>query len=230
MSRRLCHSCLAVILLVLSSSARANLAVSFDTQPIVQGGTGTLNIFVTSDATTTPDMINQFGFQLLILGPHELQFAPNPSFDYVTSISPPYIFSGDSSGPTGAPDQTTYPNDTYNGVDSTQSGNPVSLTQASGTLLLASVKLDATITDAGDVYTFQLVPDSGMGSLNQSSNTFFDNFDFDTGTELSAVPYTSLPGTVTIIPAAVPEPTSVILLLTGIAPLALRRLRPAKMA
>jgi hypothetical protein len=48
-----------------------------------------------------------------------------------------------------------------------------------------------------------------------SSHTFFDVFNFNTGGETSAVPFTSTPGTVTISAAAVPEPAAIEAALTA---------------
>jgi hypothetical protein len=100
-----------------------------------------------------------------------------------------------------------YPNDTFTGADSTYSGNPVSLSSGN-TYLLASLTV-TTLTGAsplvGDAFTISLVP---------TSNTFFDNFDFNSGSELTATPFTSTSGTVNIVAAAVPEPSSLVTGLT----------------
>jgi hypothetical protein len=47
--------------------------------------------------------------------------------------------------------------------------------------------------------------------------TFFDVFDFNTGGQTSAVPFTSTPGTITITQASVPEPASIFSGLIGVA-------------
>jgi hypothetical protein len=115
----------------------------------------------------------------------------------------------------GSAGQTVYPNDTFTGADSTFSGNPVSLS-AGHTFLLASLTL-TTATGAapmaGDSFTIALVPPSGSGSVAANPNTFFDNFNFSTGEEVSATPFTSLSGTVNI---AVPEPDTIISGLTAL--------------
>ena len=86
------------------------------------------------------------------------------------------------------------------------------------------------MTNAGDVYSISLVPPTGTGSVNAYTNTWFDNFNFNTGTETSAVSYTSTSGTVTIMGATVPEPSSIILGLSATAIVAGARIvrrRPA---
>jgi len=69
---------------------------------------------------------------------------------------------------------------------------------------------------AGDAFTVSLAPRSGTGSVFDNPNTYFDNFDFNSGTELSATPFTSVSGTVTITASAIPEPASIISGLTAL--------------
>jgi hypothetical protein len=214
MPRRLWICCLAVALLLCTTQARADFIVSIESLTIPQGSTGTLDVMLTSTASSSsPDLLNNYGFTLQITGPHELQFSSSQSFSYLSSSQ--YLFFGDStdqmtSSPGGTTATTVYTNDTFVGNDSTFSGNPVSLTSTNTPVLLAALTLDATITSPGDVYTVSLVPPSGNGSMNTSTQTFFDNFNFDTGQETSAVPFTSTAGTVMISAAAVPEPASII--------------------
>ncbi len=73
----------------------------------------------------------------------------------------------------------------------------------------------------GDAFTVSLEPTAGSGSLSASTSTYFDILNGNS-TETSYTAYTSTPGTVTITPAAIPEPASIIsgltafLILTGI--------------
>ena len=168
---------------------------------------------------SSPDLLNNYAFTLQITGPHELEFSTSQSFDYLTSSQ--YVFAGDSnnqmtSSPGGTVTTTVYSNDTFVGNDSTFSGNPVFLSSANTPVLLAALTLDATITSPGDSYTVSLIPASGNGSINSSTQTYFDLYNFNTGVETSAVPFTSTPGTVTISAATVPEPSSMALALTVI--------------
>jgi hypothetical protein len=236
--------CLAFLLTGFTVPARAGLIISIENASVAQGSTGTVDVFVTSTASSqAPDLINNYGFQLQIKNNGadntQLAFSANQNFGYIsnTSLNPAYLFLGDSSAAqpppssVGSPGQTVYPNDTFTGADSTFSGNPVSLSSGH-TYLLASLAV-TSLTGAspliGDAFTISLVPTSGTGSLSGKTNTYFDNFDFNSGTELSATPFTSTSGTVNIVGAVVPEPASIISGLTALVILAgvhgVRRLR-----
>jgi len=215
MRQRMWIWCLAVLLPLFAAPARADFVVSIGSTTISQGGTGTLDVWLTSNAgSSSPDLLNNYGFTLQITGPNELQFSPAQSFNYLSSSQ--YVFAGDSddqmtSSPGGTAATTVYSNDTFVGNDSTFSANPVSLSSTNTPVLLAALTLDATITNPGDIYSISLVPSSGNGSINSSSQTFFDVVDFlNTGLETSAVPFTSTPGTVTIASASIPEPASIV--------------------
>ncbi|MGO9600225.1 MAG: hypothetical protein ACLP7Q_19750 [Isosphaeraceae bacterium] len=218
MLRRLWICCLAVLLSLFVTPARAEFDVSIGSTTVGQGGTGTLDAFLTSTASpSSPDLLNNYAFTLEITGPHELQFSTGQTYGYLTSSQ--YLFAGDStdqttSSPGGTVSTTVYSNDTFVGSDSTFSGNPVSLSSASAPVLLAALTLDATITRRGDSYSVSLIPSIGNGSMNGSSQTFFDVFNFNTGKETSAVPFSSTPGTVTISGVSIPEPSSIVLGLT----------------
>jgi hypothetical protein len=94
----------------------------------------------------------------------------------------------------------------------------VTLSVANTPVLLAAITLSAPTNsvNVGDVYTINLVPLSGNGSMTGNVSTFFDVFDFNTGGETSAVPFTSTPGTVTITSASVPEPAALVSGLAGL--------------
>jgi len=214
------------LLTLFAVPARADLVISIGSPTIPQGGTGTLDVFLTSNAgSSSPDLLNNYAFTLQITGPHELQFSPSQSFGYLTSSQ--YVFAGDSTdqmtsspGGTVPPMGTVYANDTFIGNDSTFSGNPVSLSSANTPVLLAALTLNATITSPGDSYSISLVPPTGNGSMTSSTQTVFDLFNFSTGTETSAVPFTSTSGTVMITTSAIPEPASLVSGLIGMISLA----------
>jgi hypothetical protein len=220
MPRRVWSWYLLIALAGVAVPARADFVISIGSTTVPQGGTGAVDVFLSSTASSaSPDLLNNLGFTLQITGPHELQFASTQDFSYLNSSK--YVFSGDSndqstSSPGGFVQTTTYANDTFVGSDSTFSGNPVSLSASSGQLLLASLSLNALITNVGDTYTIGLVPSMGDGSTSSSMSTFFDNLNFSTGAEISAVPFTSVAGTVTIGTAAVPEPSTIALGLTAV--------------
>jgi hypothetical protein len=216
---------LVVALLGFAAPARADLIISIGSASVVQGGTGVVDFFLTSTSTPqSPDLVNAYGFQVQItnagMDNTQLAFSANQDFGYISNptLIPPYVFLGDSfdaqppPSPVGSPGQTVYPNDTFTGADSTFSGNPVSLSSGN-TYLLASLTVTA-LTDAspviGDSFKISLVPISGSGSVLDNPNTYFDNFDFVNGTELSATPFTSTFGTVNIVGGVVPEPAAIV--------------------
>jgi hypothetical protein len=222
--------CLAFLLAGFAVPARAgSINISIVAAPVTQGGTGTVDVLLTNNSQS-PDLINNYGFQLQITNNGadntQLAFSANQDFGYISnsSLNPAYLFLGDSSAaqpppsPVGSPGQTVYPNDTFTGADSTFSGSPVSLSSGS-TYLLASLTV-TTLTGAsplvGDAFTISLVPTSGTGSMFDNPNTYFDNVNFATGNEISPTPFTSTSGTVNIVAAAVPEPSSIVTGLTAL--------------
>ncbi len=234
MPRRLWICTVALLLPLLPAPARADLEISFNSQPIPQGSTGTLDVFLTSTASpSSPDLFNNYEFTLQITGPNELQFATLQSYAYLTSSQ--YVFAGDSLDQTnlgfgGTVSTTVYGDDAFVGYDSTLSGNSVSLSSTSSPVLLAALTLDASITNPRDSYTISLVPAGGNGSSSSSLQTYFDVVNWSTVAETSAVPFTSSSGTVTISTTlATPEPSSmvvslgVVLIMAGVH--GVRRLR-----
>jgi hypothetical protein len=216
---------LAMLLCLTGGSARADFVISISSVTVPQDGTGTVDVWLTSTASSSsPDLLNDYGFTLQITGPNELQFANTQSYGYLSSSQ--YVFAGDSDDQmtssaggtvTSSGPPNGYPNDTFVGYDSTFSGNPVSLSSANAPALLASLTLSAAITAVGDSYTIGLILPSGDGSISSSVQTYFDVLDFSgAGTETSSVPFTSTSGTVMISPAAVPEPASIVSALTGL--------------
>jgi hypothetical protein len=245
MPRRVWVLCLAFLLAGFAVPARAGtINISIVAAPVTQGGTGTVDVLLTSTASSgAPDLINNYAFQLQIanngVDNTQLAFSANQDFGYISnsSLHPAYLFLGDTSAaqpppsPIGSPGQTVFPNDTFTGADSTFSGNPVSLSSGT-TYLLASLTV-TTLTGAppgvGDAFTISLVPPSGTGSMFANPNTYFDNFNFDGDNEFSFTPFTSTSGTVNVVSAAIPEPASIISGLTALLILAgvhgVRRLR-----
>jgi hypothetical protein len=208
---------LAVLLAGSSVPARADFIVQIGSASIAQGSTGTINVTILSTASSAiPDLLNNYGFELQIFGPNDLQFVNPPGTGYGSNSQ--YVFFGDSSGISASVTSVNTTNDTFDASDSTASGNPVSLTSANTPVLLATIALSAPTNsvNAGDVYTISLVPPSGNGSIAGNPPTFFDNFDFNTGGETSAVPFTSTAGTVRITSASVPEPAALVSGLAGL--------------
>jgi len=131
------------------------------------------------------------------------------SADYISGLASPPPIGGTAL-------TTVYANDTFLGFDSTNNLSPVSLSSSSGPVLLAALTLDASITSAGESFNVSLVPSSGNGPSSAGTGMYFNVVDSNFN-ELSAVPFTSTSGTVTITPSgAVPEPASIICGLTAI--------------
>jgi hypothetical protein len=211
--------------------ARAGLVVSVGSATINQGSTGTLDVYLSSTASpSSPDQINDYGFTLQITANTvgNLAFSGSQDFSYLNSSN--YVFfgnsadfiSGISSPPPigGTPFTTVYANDSFLGFDSTNDFTPVKLSSSSGQVLLAALTLNAAITSAGETFSVSLVPDSGNGSSSSGADTFFNVVDSNFN-EISAVPFTSTPGTVTISSVAtVPEPAAIISGMTAVVILA----------
>jgi hypothetical protein len=208
---------LAIFLVGWVAPARANLSVTIGSTSIPQGGTGTINVYLTGDASTLdPDLINNYGIELQISGPNDLQFSSPPGTGYASEQQ--YLFAGDSFGVSATVSSVNGPNDTFTASDSTTSGNPISLSMANTPVLLATIALSAPTNsvNVGDAYLISLIPLGGNGSMTGGTPTFFDDFDFNGGGgEISAVPFTSTVGTVAITSSAVPEPAATITSLTG---------------
>jgi hypothetical protein len=233
MHHRLSILCLAVLASSFAGPARGDLMLTIGPATVSTGGTGYFDVTLTSNAAAaSPDLINNYAFQLQItnngVNNTQLAFDGTQNYSYLTDTTAPtpYLFLGDSfdaqppaSG--GSPTDTIYPNDTFTASDSTFSGDPVSLSSGT-TYLLAQIRI-TTLTGAPplatDSFTIHLVPASGSGSLFDNPNTYFDNFDFTIFNELSATPFSSIPGSVDVV-ASVPEPSSVLCAAIGVAILA----------
>lgn len=210
--------------------AQAELIIDIGSASLAPGSTKTIDVLISSNATdATPDMLNQYGLQLLITtaGSTRLEFGqtqPQGFLNDSTYVFYSNSFSYDFSISASSIATTFVTNDTFNAGDSTSNASTISLSQSSGQKLLAQFQVtsDTTLPPlAGDTFTISLVPSSGTGSASGNASTYFDNYDFDTGKEISSVSFRSNPGTVTIQP--VPEPSSLILSLISLGGLLLLR-------
>jgi hypothetical protein len=201
--------------------AQAGLVLSIADATVPEGGTGTLDVYLSSTAPSNmPDQFNNYAFTLQITPTTvgNLAFSNNQSFGYLNSSN--YVFFGNSadyiaglSSPPpfgGTPLTSVYANDSFLGFDSTNDLIQVSLSSNSGKVLLASLTLDGSITSVGESFTVSLVPGSGDGSSSTNPNMYFNTVD-RANNQVSFVSFDSSSGTVTITPAAsVPEPGSMI--------------------
>ncbi|MDB5349625.1 MAG: hypothetical protein JWN86_872 [Planctomycetota bacterium] len=217
---------LAALLALVASPVRAGLIISFNNDnPVAVGSTAFVDVFISSNADVlSPDKINNFQFDFLITtsGPTRLEFTAMPPTTYLDD--PSYLFHLDStagltSSPVGTASQTDVPNDTFIGADSTFSFNSVNLSSVNSPKLLARLQVTAITSlppALNDTFTISLVASSGNGSSLGNASSYFDVVNASQD-ELSAVPFTSTPGTVTI--TAVPEPATLLLVLGGGVPL-----------
>lgn len=198
-------ACIAVCA-VFSGSASAAILISYAGNSITPGGTGTLDVLISSDAADAmPDLLDSFSahFQISPVGgavSNGLQFATVQAESQLGN--PAYIFNGDSlsenfGGPLGSVSTVVNNNDTYIGGDGTFSGIGIPLSISSGTFLLFRLNLDATLANLGDQFTVSLINDGDTGFLDPGfSNLLLSASSFDANTI-----------------TAVPEPSSGILLL-----------------
>ncbi len=203
--------------------ARAELTITIGSAQIAQGTTGTVDVLISSDNN---DQLNSFSFELQISGPNELQFVQPSGDTWVTSTNPQYLLqnatlaydaslTGDSVSNNGSGKNNQY--DGTNQTTTTDVNNNVipgpDVTLATGvSYLLVALQLDTTNTSVGDQYTISLAPGSGTGSVNDGTPNFFDTLDSSSNEVAnSGIPYTSNPGTITIVGASVPEPGSLVL-------------------
>jgi hypothetical protein len=209
---RRCAKYLAVVsalgMLVFTTPARAEFAVTIGNLTLAPGAPGTLDVILSSNNPSV-DQLDSFGFefQITTAGTSVLEFA-KPQPDPYGNGS--YIFLNDSGTqplPLGRVLGTD--NNTYLAGDFTLSGDAVNVGPSNDLLLQLSVVpgAGAFAPKAGDSFTISLV--------NDPSNTYLSIGGPPSigGTPLS---FTSTPGTVTFGPAAaVPEPASIVLLGVG---------------
>jgi hypothetical protein len=88
MPRRVWVLCLALSLAGFAVPARADLVISIGNASVAQGGAGTVDVFLTSTASSqAPDQVNNYAFQLQITNNGadntQLAFSVNQDFGYI---------------------------------------------------------------------------------------------------------------------------------------------------
>jgi hypothetical protein len=191
-----------------SSIASAGIIVSYTGSSISAGGTGVLNVWVSSDADPgTPDNLDSFSalFRIAPVGgavAEGLQFVDPQGESQLGDSS--YVFNTDSlgedfGGPLGIVSTLVNTNDTYLAGDGTALGVGFDLDNTTGTSLLFRLNLDATLADLGDQYTVSLIEDPFTDFVNSGFSS------------LSIHPDSYNAFTIT----AVPEPSTGVVLLGG---------------
>ena len=216
MQRRMWASLGAGLLgLLLAGPARADFIITVGHMSLQQGSSGFLDVSIQSNIPGgQPLDFTAFEFRIATGSGRLLEFrnSPAPSSD-PTFANPSYVFFGDSGdqmstppSPLGAAFTTTTANDSFMGGD-VKADPPPAVVPSASSELLAELPVSAVTARAGDTFTISLVPSSAAG------------FSGNTGFAANGVfaPFTSIPGTVTITPAATaaPEPASLTLLATG---------------
>jgi hypothetical protein len=206
------------LLLWTHASASGAFVVSYSGGTVPNGSTGFVDVRISSDALdSSPDILDLFSAHFLITPvggavAGGLQFV-NPQNDAQLGIGGVggYVFDGDSlgqtfGGPLGLVSTASNTNDNYIGGDGTVSGGGFSLDNTTGSNLLFRLELDAALANLGDQYTIKLINDPSTSFLGPAP-------DFN---ELTLVDSSFDPFTVTITgAAAVPEPSSAVMLLLG---------------
>jgi hypothetical protein len=194
-----------------ASQASAGLTIDLGDVNLAPGGTGTMNITISSSSLVT---LSSFGLELAItpIGTPTsvLQFGasasqPNPY------LSTNYVFYGQSfnqqfatpfwSVPGMNPMLTAIGGDTQYSM-----GNFGYVSIGTTPELLATVQFNSPAgASLGDQFQISLVNDPNF--------TYFDDLN---GNPLNGGAYSMSGGVVTIAPSAVPEPSSVVITLTGL--------------
>ncbi len=175
----------------LATPARSAFIITVGDQTILERGTGTVDVTIRSTDLVSGNPLATFGFAFRITpsGPGGLDFL-NPQSD-VELTDPAYVFVGNSANFVTSSPLGSVSGDSYAGGDGTFDGNAVRVTTPK---LLVRLDLTAAAGSAGQRFTISLV--------NSPASTFFKDALFDD------VSYTSVAGTVTVAPAAVPEPST----------------------
>lgn len=221
MIRRIATVCLGLLLAATATEARAELVLYAQTTSLAQSGSTLLNIYVSglsSDAFANYQVT--VGISALS-GSGTVIFA-DPSvqpFSYLNAGN--YIFAGDSLYATagvaagqypGAPYTTSY----FTFYDSSLSGanyapasnNPP--TNSSPGTLIGSLLIDAVSTNVGNTFSVSLVPTGPDATFFENAGGSFQSFQSTLGST------SGYNGTITIVGAAVPEPTGIALGMTAI--------------
>jgi PEP-CTERM motif len=210
--RRLIHAfAFATMLLGLPAShASAGFVVNLSNVNVGPGGTGTMNITVTS---TTAYTLSSFGLELQIapIGTPTsvLQFDPSMAQPTAPFGNGNYVFHGNSFDQDFSTPFWSVPNSnpmlTAVGGDMDDSGSGYVSIGASTTAFLAAVQFAAPAgATLGDQFQISLV--------NNPNFTYFDDLN---GNPLAGG-YSMTGGVVTVASSVVPEPSSLVITLSGL--------------
>jgi hypothetical protein len=201
-------------MLGLAGQANAGLILTVENKQLPTNAPGFVDVSIGSNAG---DILDSVSYEFVITrlsGPGFLHFASTNSDDLLNNTN--YVFNGVStlipSTPYGSSSQTSFPNDTFIGGDSTildVNGDPINapVHSAGSPQLLTRLQLTPDQVTTLSSFEIDLVPRSGQGSLGDP--TSFTTF--DSGSLLdTTVAFSSESGVVSFAPfTAVPEPGTI---------------------
>lgn len=182
-----CRICCVIVALlsVRGAQLEAAIIVSFQGNTIAAGGTGFVDVLVSSNSDPTipdpPDILDSFSghFRITPVGGAVvggLRFV-SPQGDSQLGM-PGYIFAPVNSLavqfgiPVGTVTTFVDPNDDFSGGDGTVDGLGVSLDNTSGQFRLYRFNLDASLANPGDQYEIALINDGVTQFLDPSFSPF----------------------------------------------------------
>ena len=210
-----------IVLLVISfaavpmASAEASLILTVGSTQLQTSSPGFVDVTISSDAGDALDSVSYEFLITRLTGPGFLHFGSTNSDDLLNNAN--YVFNGVSTltpgSPYGSSSQTSFPNDTFIGGDSTQfdgNGDPINapVHSAGNPQLLTRLQLTPDQVTSLSSFEIDLVPLSGQGSPGDP--TSFTTFDSGSSSDMT-VTFTSTSGVITFgsPPTSSPEPGTV---------------------
>ncbi|MCA9061535.1 MAG: PEP-CTERM sorting domain-containing protein [Planctomycetaceae bacterium] len=191
-----------MLLLLTTTKVHADLIITFENSTVSSGGTGFIDVFIGS---TGSDDLVLVGYEFSIAGADangSLQFRDTLNQIDDEQNDSRYVFAGDTD-PLNFLAARQDPTVTgLAGTDFANSLTDVTLSSFDAPRLLARLELEHVTTTPsaaiGDTFAISLIP---VGSLFQDSAMVLN-------ASTDSLPFSSIPGTITITSAAVPEPSS----------------------
>lgn len=180
-----------------SSISSGDIIVSYTGGTVTAGGSGILNVWVSSDADPlTPDNLDSFSglFRIAPIGmavADGLQFIDPQGDSQLGDVN--YVFNLDSlgedfGGPLGNVTTLVNTNNTYRAGDGTVLGVGFDLDNTTGTRVLFHLNLDATLANPGDQYTVSLINDPFTDFLDSGFAPLIIHSDSYNSFTVTAVP------------------------------------------
>ena len=201
-------------LTALAGPSEAGLIVTIESKQLQTTAPDFVDVSISSDSGDALDSAAYVFTITRLSGPGLLHFGTTNADDLLNNAN--YVFQGVSTltpgSPYGSSSQTSYPNDTFIGGDSTQlggDGNPINATVrgANQPQLLTRLQLTPDQVTSLSSFEIDLTPVTGTGSVGDP--TSFTTFDTGSMTD-TTVAFTSTSGVITFDSmTSSPEPGSV---------------------